>query len=109
MSAPHDDETARFPSLPPPRLERAEEPPRGDVADLVEQRRSAKTAIEMLDTPGEKEAASALLTLGTLRDLSWRQQEAFPGLVAKRAIQGTVLGVVGYTIFRIVKSFFGGK
>ena len=43
-----------------------------------------------------------LAHLGALRDVSWRQHEALPGMLAKRGMQGGAVGLVAYVLYRLL-------
>ena len=64
---------------------------------------SVVDAAKQVQTPTAQETGD-LAQLGVLRDLSWKQREALPGTLAKRAMQGGVAAVGAYVLFRFLSS-----
>ena len=63
---------------------------------------AVRNAATMQTTVGQE--TGDLAQLGALRDVSWRQHEALPGMLAKRGMQGGAIGLVAYVLYRLFSS-----
>ena len=79
----------------------ADDEPRQIVDPVKQSLDAAVQAAAVVPTPTVQETGE-LAQLGALRDLSWRQRESLPGMLAKRAMQGGAIGLVAYVLCRLL-------